>query len=168
MRPLQNLPSPHGHGWVVEADKNVSQIHVCWMTQPPAPKDLMELVSCKCIVGCATHKCSCFHAVLCCTDACGCRDNCKNSGKQTASHNSAVSAAEPSETYHSEESDRQSDDNEDDDSSDSDNDIKNYQPSVYMNPDSVGCDYVHTLAVVCRVCRSLLFPEQYSTSVAFH
>ena len=69
LRPLQNLPSPHRHGWVVEADKNVSQIHVCWMTQPPAPKALMELVSCKCTVGCATHI-TVQAFMLLCTDAC--------------------------------------------------------------------------------------------------
>ena len=77
----QNLPSPDGRGWIVATDENGSPIHVCLMTQLPAPKALLELVSCKCNVGCTTQQCLCLRAALCCTDACGCR-NCKNSSKQ--------------------------------------------------------------------------------------
>ncbi|XP_062520620.1 uncharacterized protein LOC134195589 [Corticium candelabrum] len=78
---MQNMPSPHGHGWIVETDENGSHLHVCWMTQLHAPKALLELVSCKCNVGFTAQQCSCLRAALCCTDSCGCR-NCKNSSKQ--------------------------------------------------------------------------------------
>ena len=78
---MQNLPSPYGHRRIVETDENGSHIHVCWMTQFPAPKALLELVSRKCNVGCTTQQCSCLRAAFCCTDACACR-NCKNSSRQ--------------------------------------------------------------------------------------
>ncbi|XP_062504823.1 uncharacterized protein LOC134181571 [Corticium candelabrum] len=109
---MQNLPSPHGHGWIVETDENGSHIHVCWMTQLPAPKALLELVSCTCNVGCTTQQCSCLRAALCCTDACGCR-NCKNLSKQIDLPSPVLSEEETPE------SDIQTDDSNNDDCSDS-------------------------------------------------
>ena len=109
---MQNLTSPHGHEWIVETDENGSHRHVCWMTQFPAPKALLELVSCKCNVGCTTQQCSCLRAALCCTDACGCR-NCKNSRKQINLPSPVLLEEETPE------SDIQTDDSDNDDCSDS-------------------------------------------------
>ena len=68
------LPGPDGHGWCV-AD---GQITIDWMDQQPAPSELLELVSCSCLSGCTSNRCSCFKAALPCTDACRCA-NCANS-----------------------------------------------------------------------------------------
>ena len=75
---MQNLPSPHGHGWIVETNGNGSHIHVYWNTQLLAPKALLELVSAN-AMSAVPH--SNVRAFVCCTDACDCR-NCKNSSKQ--------------------------------------------------------------------------------------
>ena len=69
------IPSPHGHGWTVKA----GELHFHWMDQEPAPKALMELVSCKCKTGCSGRRCSCHKVGLMCTDVCDCID-CENSG----------------------------------------------------------------------------------------
>ena len=82
------------------------------MTQFPAPKPLLELVSCKCNVGCTTQQCSCFRAALCCTDACGCR-NCKNWNRQVNLPSPVLLEEETPE------SDIRADDSNNDDCSDS-------------------------------------------------
>lgn len=69
------IPSPHGHGWNVKE----GELFIHWMDQEPAPKALMELVSCKCKTGCNGRRCSCHKVGLLCTDVCECID-CENSG----------------------------------------------------------------------------------------
>lgn len=83
-----NLPSPDGHGWMVKDEVNNQPpeiIEITWVTVPPAPQALLELVSCKCRTGCSTCRCSCFNSDLLvgCTDVCQCCD-CKN-GRHQAS-----------------------------------------------------------------------------------
>ena len=55
------------------------ELHFHWMDQEPAPKALMELVSCKCKTGCSGRRCSCHKVGLMCTDVCDCI-GCENSG----------------------------------------------------------------------------------------
>ena len=69
-----HTPSPHGHGWDV-IDGHIS-IH--WMDQQPAPKALLQFISCNCLKGhCVGGRCSCRNNVMSCTDACGCVE-CNN------------------------------------------------------------------------------------------
>ena len=68
-----NIPSPESHGWVVDVNGNLA---ILWMTQPPAPRDLLRMISCDCRL-CSTRQCSCVRGNLPCTDACGC-ENCEN------------------------------------------------------------------------------------------
>ena len=69
-----HTPSPHGHGWDV-IDGHIS-IH--WMDQQPAPKTLLQFISCNCLKGhCVGGRCSCRKNVMSCTDACGCVE-CSN------------------------------------------------------------------------------------------
>ena len=50
-----------------------------WMTQPAAPKALLELVSCGCSSGCETLRCRCRKSNLCCSTSAACRcSNCAN------------------------------------------------------------------------------------------
>jgi len=67
------VPSPHGHGWLVEDQELV----IDWMDKDPAPKSLLELVSCACKKGCNSARCSCKKNTLPCTDMCIC-DTCDN------------------------------------------------------------------------------------------
>ena len=69
-----HTPSPHGYGWDV-IDGHIS-IH--WMDQQPAPKALLQFISCNCLKGhCVGGRCSCWKNVMSCTDACGCVE-CSN------------------------------------------------------------------------------------------
>ena len=69
-----HTPSPHGHGWDV-IDGHIS-IH--WMDQQPAPKALLQFISCNCFKGhCVGGMCSCRKNVMLCIDACGCVE-CSN------------------------------------------------------------------------------------------
>ena len=64
------------HGW---ADDSCSNLEVQWMTNPPAPKEVLQAVSCSCqATNCKTNKCSCQSFKLPCTDLCNCL-HCKNS-----------------------------------------------------------------------------------------
>ena len=74
-----DIPHPASHGWIVDQNG-----HLCvqWMTQPPAPRDLLNLMSCKCRTSCCTRRCSCFRGNLPCTDVCGCT-GCENTGHST-------------------------------------------------------------------------------------
>lgn len=70
-----SIPSPAGHGWDVD-DNNLS-IH--WMDQQPAPKSLLQLISCNCSKKhCDGGRCTCRKNAMPCTDVCGCTD-CSNS-----------------------------------------------------------------------------------------
>ena len=67
------VPSPDGHGWKMK--DGTLAIH--WMDQLPAPRALLELISCGCKTGCTTRRCSCRANDMLCTDACLC-SKCDN------------------------------------------------------------------------------------------
>ena len=71
---LDPPPNPDGNGWSLDDN---GQLHVTWMTKDPAPTALLELISCLCITGCSTQRCSCKTNNLPRTDVCGCK-NCTN------------------------------------------------------------------------------------------
>ena len=70
-----------GHGW--KEKEGFLVIH--WMTQDPAPKSVLELVSCKNCKKCNTRRCPCRAKGFKCTDSCGCDadqcENCEDSGR---------------------------------------------------------------------------------------
>ena len=69
-----HTPSPHGHG----CDVTDGHISIHWMDQQPAPKALLQFISCNCLKGhCVGGRCSCRNNVMSCTDACGCVE-CSN------------------------------------------------------------------------------------------
>ena len=70
-----DIPSPNGHGWLMDIDGNLS---IDWMDQDPAPQAVLENISCGCTKDCSSKKCSCKKAGLECTDACRCTDECVN------------------------------------------------------------------------------------------
>ena len=69
-------PTPDGHGWMVNREKNTISIE--WIKELPAPQQLLELISCSCKKGCKSGFCSCFSGTMKCTDVCQCI-NCENS-----------------------------------------------------------------------------------------
>ena len=69
-----NVPNPSSHGWLVNGN---GHLVIQWMTQPPAPHDLLKLISCNCRSSCSTRRCSCVRGSLPCTDVCGCA-GCEN------------------------------------------------------------------------------------------
>jgi hypothetical protein len=77
-----DVPSPHGHGWVVTG----SEVAIKWLDVSPAPMAVLECVSCKC-QKCADKRCSCKKNGLNCTGACKCMsENCTNSKDTGADH----------------------------------------------------------------------------------
>jgi hypothetical protein len=48
------------------------------MTQPPAPKEVLKVILCKCKTGCSTARCCCNQVGMKCTDLCSCGKNCEN------------------------------------------------------------------------------------------
>ncbi len=69
-------PSPEGHGWNIK--DRVIDVH--WMTKEPAPKAVLECISCKSCKLCSTRKCPCKANGFSCTDSCGCNvQTCENS-----------------------------------------------------------------------------------------
>lgn len=72
--PIFDLPSPmENGGW---KEENGDLLHVL-MSKDPAPKEIIELISCRCKTGCSTKRCSCRSNNLNCTGACMCVD-CQN------------------------------------------------------------------------------------------
>ena len=68
------VPSPDGYGWTI-TDGIIS---IDWMSLPPAPEALLDMIVCGCTGFCSTGHCSCNRNSLSCTDACLCGDNCSN------------------------------------------------------------------------------------------
>lgn len=69
--PNQEIGEPENNGWKMDEGK----LAIHWMTLPPAPEGIMELVHCSCKkTKCAQNKCSCFSQELKCTDLCSCLD----------------------------------------------------------------------------------------------
>lgn len=69
-------PSPTAHGWV-EKD---GSLQVVWMTQQPAPQQVLAVMYCRCKKGCQSGRCGCKQNSLKCTDLCQCTD-CVNKDK---------------------------------------------------------------------------------------
>ena len=73
------VPHPQDHGWVLEE----TGLQPLLMTQSSAPKELIELTTCKCQSSkCQTQACKCLKANLKCSRACLCEgdsDVCENS-----------------------------------------------------------------------------------------
>lgn len=69
------VPDPDGHGWLLKEGELV----IDWMSQNPAPKEVLEFIACGCksAKGCSTARCSCVKNGLPCTDCCGCTE-CRN------------------------------------------------------------------------------------------
>ena len=69
-------PSPNGYGWKIKQDT----LQIEWMTKEPAPKAVLEFVSCKSCKKCNTRRCPCKNRGFQCTDSCGCDvHGCENS-----------------------------------------------------------------------------------------
>ena len=70
-----DIPPPINHGWKIEGES----FGITWMTLPPAPHSLLELVHCQCkATHCVKGRCTCRQNQLPCTDICKCVD-CSNS-----------------------------------------------------------------------------------------
>lgn len=67
------IPSPFDHGWKLEDD----QLQIDWMTSEPAPKAVLELLSCQCRKKCELPQCTCLKNGLNCTDLCRLQE-CEN------------------------------------------------------------------------------------------
>ena len=69
-----DIPPPMQHGWSIEGES----FAIKWMTLPPAPKSLLELVHCQCkATHCVQGRCTCRQNQLPCTDMCRCVE-CSN------------------------------------------------------------------------------------------
>lgn len=69
-----NVPSPDGRGWIVQE----GHIQLNWMSLPPAPAALLDLIMCGYTGKCSTGHCTCQRNGISCTDACMCGDQCQN------------------------------------------------------------------------------------------
>ena len=49
------IPSPESHGWLIRD----GQLDINWMSLPPAPEALLELILCGCTTDCTTGQCRC-------------------------------------------------------------------------------------------------------------
>ena len=58
-------------GWTLDSSNH--DLLIDWLTLPPAPRALLDLLSCDCKTGCKDARCSCLRNGLPCTDACRCR-----------------------------------------------------------------------------------------------
>ena len=69
---LQNndIPSPVGHGWSLENDGAQEKLVIDWMSGLPAPRAVIELMSCVCKKACNDNSCDCIRNGLKCSDLC--------------------------------------------------------------------------------------------------
>ena len=69
-RALETAPAisdPHdGYGWILQGN----DLQIQWMLLPPAPPQILELISCGCKKGCVTRSCSCVVHGFSCSDVC--------------------------------------------------------------------------------------------------
>lgn len=72
------VPSPVGHGWSLEGD----ELTIDWMCGEPAPKAVLELLSCHCKKNCQLPTCICLSNGLQCTDLCKFQE-CTNRRKES-------------------------------------------------------------------------------------
>ena len=72
------VPSPVGSGWCLEIEEDGTEnLGIDWMNGDPAPKAVLELLSCKCTRSCKLPGCSCMQNGLKCTDMCRLKE-CQN------------------------------------------------------------------------------------------
>lgn len=72
------VPTPVGSGWCLDVeDPGGENLTVYWMDGDPAPKAVLQLLSCKCTRCCKLPNCSCLQNGLKCTDMCRLKD-CNN------------------------------------------------------------------------------------------
>ena len=85
-----SAPSTDGHGWRMENGTLV----VNWMTEAPAPDNVLQDVHCRCKKSkCNNKSCSCKSAQLPCTDLCGCLD-CENNDNISTNNTSSDESEE--------------------------------------------------------------------------
>jgi len=60
------IPSPVYHGWSLDGNSLV----IDWMSGEPAPKAVLELLSCQCKKNCQIPSCPCMSNGLKCTELC--------------------------------------------------------------------------------------------------
>ena len=64
---LPDTPSPHGQGWEVTTQGDIS---IKWLGSKPAPEEVLEMLACVCKKSCTIERCCCLKAGLKCTDMC--------------------------------------------------------------------------------------------------
>ena len=69
------IPSPESHGWLIRD----GQLDIHWMSLPPAPETLLELILCGCTTDCTTGHCQCKRNGIPCAELCQCGEKCNNS-----------------------------------------------------------------------------------------
>ena len=73
-----DVPSPVGSGWCLETKEGgTTNLTIDWMEGDPAPKAVLQLLSCKSARSCKLPDCSCIQNGLKCTDMCRLKD-CQN------------------------------------------------------------------------------------------
>ena len=60
-----DVPNPVVFGWTTDVDDG--NLVIKWMSTPPAPDAVLELLSCKCSRSCVLPSCSCLTNGLSCT-----------------------------------------------------------------------------------------------------
>ena len=71
-----HVPSPVQHGWEIRKEGGLDILDVNWMTIPPAPDAILELLACKCPKECKLLDCICMQNRLKCTDMCKAKACC--------------------------------------------------------------------------------------------
>lgn len=65
-----DVPSPVGHGWTLEGEGAQQRLVIDWMSGLPAPRAVIELLSCMCKKACNDDSCDCIRNGLKCSDLC--------------------------------------------------------------------------------------------------
>ena len=81
-----NVPSPENHRWIIQDET----LELNWMSLPPAPAVLLDLIMCGCTGKCSTGHCTCHRNGISCTDACMCADKCENPRNAWEDHDDNV------------------------------------------------------------------------------
>ncbi len=74
-----DIPNPVGFGWTTDVD--TGNLIIKWMSSPPAPDTVLELLSCKCQRSCVLPSCPCLNNGLECTNMCKLQ-TCSNQKKE--------------------------------------------------------------------------------------
>ena len=68
------IPSPESRGWLIRD----GQLDINWMSLPPAPEALLELILCGCTTDCTTGQCPCKRNGVPCAELCQCGEKYDN------------------------------------------------------------------------------------------